>query len=54
MAKPELVKTSDRYNFWRLTDGKTEYWNITPKDQEPPLSGYKNKSYIENVKGAKF
>ena len=58
MRNAKLVKTSDKYDFYRLSimivgDHQT-VWNIVPKGSKPPEGGYPSQKYIEGIKGERF
>ena len=48
------IKTADGYDFWRLTEGRREWWNITPAGSPEPDGGYRSKTYIEKIKHQTF
>lgn len=54
--KPQLIKNENGYNFWKMQSPRgNTYWNITPDTEtHPPLSGYSNKEYIEEIKHQQF
>jgi hypothetical protein len=51
------IKTKDGYDFYiHLTaEGfPNNLYNIVPEGSKPPEGGYRNKEYIERIKGVKF
>ena len=51
----ECVKTENGYDFWTGYDGNgDQFFNIIPANSPPPLGGYYDREYIENIKHQTF
>ncbi len=47
------IAESEGYDFYIDTSGNT-YYNIVPRGSEVPKGGYRNRDYIEHIKGVRF
>ena len=48
--KAHKTETKDGHDFWKLTEGNSAWWNITPAGDPAPEGGYRSKTYIEHIK----
>jgi hypothetical protein len=50
-----LIERGVTYDFYtQAKPGEQSLWNIVPTGSPAPTGGYKNRQYIERIKGVKF
>ena len=47
----KLITTKNEYNYWLGTSKGRPIFNVSPKDQKPSVTGYRDLEYLQRAKG---